>query len=220
MSANPSVHLITLTDPRSPVSEAYRTLCTNLAFVSLDRPLRTLLIASTGSEEGKSTNVANLAVTLAERDIRTIVVDCDLRHPVQHLIFGLPNERGLSSLFADADPPEDLPLQEVGVKNLQVLPSGPLPDIPSHVLGSRRMPQVIARLSEQADMVLFDVPPLMAVPDACMLASHVDGVLLVVSVGRTKREQLRRAQQRLAQVQARLVGAIMNNVPQEPRLWG
>jgi len=146
------------------------------------------------------------------------VVDCDLRHPVQHQIFGLPNEQGLTSLFLDEKARANPPLQEMGVDNLWVLPSGPLPPIPSQLLGSRRLPEIIALLSEGADMVLFDAPPLMAVPDASMLASHVDGVLLVVSVGRTKREHLRRAQQRLARVQAHLVGAIMNNVPLDARL--
>ena len=218
MSSSPSINLITLTDPRSPVSEAYRGLCTNLTFGSLDRPLGTLLITSAGPEEGKSTNVANLGVTLAEREIRTIVVDCDLRHPVQHDIFGLPNERGLTSLFLDDTAWANPPLQEVGVDNLWLLPSGPPPLIPSQLLGSRRLPEVIALLRQRADMVLFDAPPLMAVPDAAMLAPHMDGVLLVVSAGRTKREHLRRAQQRLARVQAHLVGAIMNDVPLEARL--
>jgi len=218
MIPKPQINVITLTDPRSPVSEAYRTLCTNLTFASLDRPLRTLLIISPGSEEGKSTNVANLAVTLAEREMRTILVDCDLRHPVQHEIFGLPNDRGLTSLFLDERGRAHLPLQEVGVDNLWVLPSGPLPSIPSQLLGSRRLPEIIALLSEGTDMVLFDAPPLLAVPDASMLASHVDGVLLVVSAGQTKREHLRRAQQRLDRVRAHLVGAIMNNVPLDARL--
>lgn len=218
MSSNPSINLITLTDPHSPVSEAYRTLCTNLTFAGLDRPLKTLLITSTGAEEGKSTNVANLAVTLAERDIRTIVVDCDLRHPVQHEIFDLPNEQGFTSLFLDERTRANPPLQEVGVDNLWVLPSGPLPPIPSQLLGSRRMPEIIALLGERADMVLFDAPPLMVVADAAMLAPHMDGVLLVVSAGRTKREHLRQAQQRLARVHAHLVGAVLNNVPLDARL--
>lgn len=218
MSSSSPINLIILTDPRSPVSEAYRSLCTNLTFASLDRPLRTLLITSTGAEEGKSTNVANLAVTLAERDMRTIVVDCDLRRPVQHEIFGLPNERGFTSLFLDEEASENPPLQEVGVDNLWVLPSGPPPPIPSRFLGSRRLADIITSLGEGADMVLFDAPPLMAVPDAAMLAPHVDGVLLVVSVGRTRREHLRRAQRQLDRVQAHLVGVVMNNVPFDAHL--
>lgn len=218
MSFNPLINLITLTDPGSPVSEAYRSLCTNLTFVSLDRPLRTLLITSGGAEEGKSTNVANLAVTLAEREIKTIIVDCDLRHPSQHEIFGLSNEQGLTSLFLDERARANPPLQEVGVDNLWVLPSGPLPNIPSQLLGSPRLAEIVTLLGERADSVLFDAPPLMVVPDAAMLASHMDGVLLVVSVGRTKREHLRRAQQRLARVQAHLVGAIMTNVSLDARL--
>lgn len=218
MSPSFAINLITLADPRSPVSEAYRALCTNLTFASLDRPLGTLLITSAGAEEGKSTNVANLAVTLAERETRTIVVDCDLRHPVQHQIFGLSNERGLTSLFLDEAARADPPLQQVGVENLWVLPSGPPPLIPSQLLGSRRLREVVVLLRQRADMVLFDAPPLMAVPDASMLAPHVDGVLLVVSAGRTKREHLRRAQQRLDRVQAHLVGAIVNDVPLDARL--
>jgi capsular exopolysaccharide synthesis family protein len=218
MSLNPSINLVTLTDPRSPVSEAYRSLCTNLSFASLDRPLRTLLVTSARAEEGKSTNVANLAVTLAEREVKTIIVDCDLRHPVQHEIFDLSNEQGLTSLFLDERARANPPLREVGVDNLSVLPSGPPPSIPSQLLGSRRLAEIVALLSERADMVLFDAPPLMAVPDASMLAPHMDGVLLVVSAGRTKREHLRRAQQRLARVQAHLVGAIMSNVPLDARL--
>jgi capsular exopolysaccharide synthesis family protein len=212
MSSNPTINLITLTQPGSPVSEAYRSLCTNLTFASLDRPLRTLLITSAGAEEGKSTSVANLAVTLAERDMRTIVVDCDLRRPVQHEIFGLPNERGFTTLFSEEGGQDAPPLQEVGVKNLWVLPSGPPPSVPSRFLGSRRLGSIIASLSEGADMVLFDASPLLVVPDALMLAPHVDGVLLVVSAGRTKREHLHRARQRLDRVHAHLVGAVMNNV--------
>jgi non-specific protein-tyrosine kinase len=218
MNTNPSSNLVTLTDPRSPVSEAYRGLCTNLTFASLDKPLRTLLITSAGAEEGKSTNVANLAVAFAEREIRTIVVDCDLRHPVQHQIFDLSNDQGVTSLFLDETARANPPLKEVEVSNLWVLPSGPLPPIPSQLLGSRRLAEIVALLSERADMVLFDTPPLIAVPDASMLAPHVDGVLLVVRAGHSKREHLRRAQQRLAQVQAHLVGAVVNNVPLDARL--
>lgn len=218
MSVNPSINLITLTEPRSPVSEAYRSLCTNLTFAGLDRPLHTVLITSTGAEEGKSTNAANLAVTLAEREIRTILVDCDLRHPVQHQIFGVPNEHGLASLLLDATARANPPLQDVGIDDLWVLPSGPPPPIPSQLLGSRRLGEVVALLSERAEMVLFDAPPLIAVPDASMLAPHMDGVLLVVSAGRTKREHLHRVQQRLAQVRAHLIGAVINNVSLDARL--
>jgi len=218
MSAHLSPNLIILNQPSSPVSEAYRSLCTNLTFASLDRPLRTLLITSAGSEEGKSTNVANLAVALAERDIRTIIVDCDLRRPVQHEIFSLSNEQGFTSLFLDEAAQRDPPLQEVGVDNLWVLPSGPPPSIPARFLGSRRLPEIITALSQHADMVLFDAPPLLILPDASMLAPHMDGVLLVVSAGRTKREHLRRARERLERVRAHLVGVVMNNMPLDARL--
>ena len=213
MSTNSRIDLVTLTDPRSPVSEAFRSLCTNLTFSALDTQLRTLLVTSAGAGEGKSTIVANLAVAFAERGVRTLVVDCDLRHPAQHRIFALPNDQGLTSLFLDERGQTDLPLGDVSVDNLCVLPSGPLPLVPSQLLGSRKLPEIVALLSERADVVLFDTPPLIAVPDASMLAPHVDGVLLAVTAGRSKRQQLRRAKQRLAQVQANLVGAVVNNVP-------
>jgi capsular exopolysaccharide synthesis family protein len=213
MSMNSRIDLITLTDPRSPVSEAYRSLCVNLTFSGPDKQLRTLLVTSAGTGEGKSTIVANLAVTFAERGVRTIVVDCDLRHPVQHEIFDLSNDQGLTSLFLDEYDHTDLPLGDVAVDNLRVLPSGPLPLIPSQLLGSRKLPEIVALLSQEADMVLFDSPPLIAVTDASMLAPHVDGVLLAVTAGHSKRQQLRRAKQRLGQVQANLVGAVVSNVP-------
>jgi non-specific protein-tyrosine kinase len=205
--------IVTLSDPASPAAEAYRTLRINLEFASVDEPLRTLLVTSSGPGEGKSTAVANLAVAMADGDRVVILVDADLRRPSQHELFGLPNERGLSTMFRNEDAFNDPPLQAIPDSTLKVLTSGPLPPIPSQLLAARKMDQVIARLAEEADVVLFDAPPLVAVTDATLLASKVDGVLLVVKAGNTRRDHVRAAKDRLEKVNARLVGAVLLNAP-------
>jgi capsular exopolysaccharide synthesis family protein len=204
--------LITVADPRSPVSEAYRTLRTNLDFSSLDKPIKTMLVTSAGPEEGKSTVLANLAVTTAQTGRKVILVDCDLRRPTLHYIFNLKNDVGLTTMVVDDAAMESPPLQETGVEGLQLVSSGPLPPNPSELLGSRRMEDIIADLLERADVVLFDAPPVVAVTDAAVLATKVDGVLLVVNAGGTKRDYARTAKARLEKVNANLLGAVLNNV--------
>jgi len=205
-------HLITVADPRSPVSEAYRALRTNLDFSSLDRPIRTMLVTSAGPEEGKSTVLANLAVTTAQAGKKVILVDGDLRRPTLHHIFNLKNDVGLTTMVVDDAAMESPPLQDTGVEGLQLLPSGPLPPNPSELLGSRRMEEIIAVLLERADIVFFDAPPVVAVTDAAVLATKVDGVLLVIYAGRTRRDYARAARARLEKVNANLLGAVLNNV--------
>ena len=205
--------LITVTHPHSPVSEAYRILRTNLEFSSLDKPIRTMVVTSAGPDEGKSTTLANLAVTIAQGGKKVILADCDLRRPRQHEIFGLDNDAGLTTMVVDDEALENPPLQETGVPNLWLLPSGPLPPNPSELLGSRRMEEIIAVLTQRADMVLFDAPPVIAVIDAVVLGSKVDGVLLVINAGGTKRDHAQRAKAQLEKVNVRVIGAVLNNVP-------
>lgn len=213
-----TIDLITLTDPRSPASEAYRTLRTNLSFYSVDEPIRTLVVTSPAPDEGKSTTIANLAVTMAQGDNRTILVDCDLRRPSLHKIFGVNNERGLTTMVLDetAEPF----LQPTGVENLSLLPSGPKPPNPADLLGSRRVDQVIASLSERADIVLIDAPPIIGVTDAAVLGAKVDGVLLVISAGNTRREHAERAKELLEKARVRIIGATLTNAPRERSLGG
>lgn len=204
--------LITVSDPRSPISEAYRTLRTNLDFTSLDRPLRTLVVTSAGVGEGKSTTLANLAVVSAQAGRRITLVDADLRRPTLHEIFGLDNSVGLTTMMMDEALLTSPPLQATGIVGLTVLTSGPLPPNPAELMGSRRMEEVIATLAGQADQVLFDTPPVVAVTDAAVLATRVDGVLLVLNAGKTRREVARTAVQRLQQINVRLVGTVLTNV--------
>ncbi|MBM4428773.1 MAG: CpsD/CapB family tyrosine-protein kinase [Chloroflexi bacterium] len=217
-SAKPSDLLITLSDPRSPISEAYRTLRTNLQFVSLDKPLQTLLVTSPGPDEGKSTVLANLAIAVAQGEKKVILVDCDLRRPNLHRLFGLAHKVGLTTMMVDDKAMETPPLQETALPGLLLLASGPLPPSPSDLLGSQRMDRVLDVLRERADMVLLDAPPTMAVSDAAVLATKVDGVLLVVSAGHTRRESVQGAKAKLEKVNAHLLGVVLNNVPLDASL--
>jgi capsular exopolysaccharide synthesis family protein len=204
--------LVTISNPRSPVAEAYHSLRTNLEFSSPDKPLRSLVVTSAGADEGKSTTLANLAVTMAQTGKKVILVDCDLRRPSQHEIFNVRNNSGLSDLMRDESMLTNPPLQDTPVANLKLLTSGQLPPNPSELLGSRRMDEIIAALLTRAELVLFDAPPIIAVTDAALLSAKVDGVLLIISAGKTKREHARKAQALLEKVNARLIGTVLNNV--------
>jgi len=212
--------LITLINPRSPAAEAYRTLRTNLTFAALDKPIETLVVTSAAPGEGKSTVLANLAVTMAQGERRTILVDADLRRPGLHEIFGIVNDRGLTTMIVEEAALDDPPLIDVGVDNLWLVPSGPIPPNPADILGSRKMEGVIAALKARADVVLFDAPPIIAVTDAAVLGTKVDGVLLVVCAGRTRREHAQRARELLERVHVRIVGAVLNDAPRDVTLGG
>ena len=208
--------LITLTDPQSPISEAYRTLRTNLSFYSLDNPLRSLVVTSPSVSEDKGESVANLAVTMAQSGRKTLLIDCDLRRPVLHEFFGLSNENGLTNMILnDAEVP---PLQETSVQNLSLLASGPKPPNPADLLGSKKVDQLIINMTEQYDFVLFNAPPIVAVTDGTILGAKVDGVLLVITAGKTRRDHAEKAKEMLEQAHVRVVGVALTNAPKDSSL--
>jgi non-specific protein-tyrosine kinase len=211
--------LITISNPRSPISEAFRTLRTNLEFTSLDKPIRSMVVTSASPEEGKSTTLANLAVAVAQAGKKVILVDCDLRRPSLHQIFDARNAPGFTDMMRDDALMSQPPLQTTAVPNLFLLPSGTMPPNPAELLASRRMSDVIATLQQHAEIVLFDAPPVIAVTDAAVLASKVDAVLLVVSAGKTKREHAKKAKALLDKVNAHLIGTVLNNVKGEASLY-
>jgi non-specific protein-tyrosine kinase len=213
-----SMNLITLTDPRSPVSEAYRTLRTNLSFYSLDNPIRSLVVTSPASGEGKSLTAANLAVTMAQSGRRTILVDCDLRRPTLHSLFELQSEPGLTNMVLEEG--STAPLQQTSVENLWLLSSGPKPPNPADLLGTRKIDQVIESLLGMAEMLLFDAPPVLAVTDAAVLGGKVDGVLLVIHAGKTRREHAERAKELLEKAKVRVVGTALTNAPRDSSVGG
>lgn len=208
-------NLITLTNPRSAAAEAFRTLRTNLMFSSMEKPLHTLLVTSAAEGDGKSEVVANLAVAFAQAGNRTILVDSDLRRPVQNEIWDIESERGLTSMMLEDAALSTPPLVETAVENLSLLPTGALPAIPADILSSQRMNEVIGVLKARADYVLFDSPPVLAASDAALLGSKVDGALLVVRAGNTRRDHTARAAQALERVRVRLLGSVLTNAPRE-----
>jgi succinoglycan biosynthesis transport protein ExoP len=198
--------------PKSPISEAYRVMRTNLQFASVDQPIRSLLITSPNPGEGKSTTMANLGVVLAQSGKRVVLVDTDLRRPIQHKVFGLPNKHGLTTALLGDDLALDGHLQPTSVPGLRVLTTGPLPPNPSELLGSARMGQLIEALGQQADVVLYDTPPALPVTDAAVLASQTDGVLVVMHAGRTRRGLAGAAVENLKQVGGNLLGVALNRL--------
>lgn len=207
--------LIILTDPASPAAEAYRRLRANLMAAERRQPLRTILVAAAGPDVDKANIVANLAVAFARVGKRVILADCDLRHPALHALFGLDNAAGVSTALRDAAAP---PLQDTPVPGLRVLAAGPATDAPADLLASPAMGRLIGRLAEEADVVLFDAPPVTLATDAAELATQVDGVLLTVAAGKTKRDEAQRAKEQLAQVGAQLLGAALVNVAADAEL--
>lgn len=195
---------------KSPTAEAYRTLRTNIQFSKADGELNVLMFTSPGPGEGKSTTAANTAVTLAYSGKKVIIVDCDLRKPVQHEIFGLQN-RGVTNILAEEQLVSSL-IQDTDVENLRVLPSGPIPPNPSELLGSIKMQQVLDYLKTQADYLIIDSPPVVAVTDACVLASKVDGIILVLDSGLVRHEMAKRAKELLVNAKGRILGVILNRL--------
>jgi capsular exopolysaccharide synthesis family protein len=207
--------LVTLTDPRSAAAEAFRTLRTNLMFMSVERPVSTLLVTSVADTEDKNLVAANLGVAFAQAGNSTILVDGDLRRPMLHELWGLPNERGLTTLLTQDTALASPPLQATNVANLSVLTSGALPPVPADLLSSQRLSEAIGILKARAHYVIFTSPPALVATDAALLGVKLDGALLVVRAGNTRRDQTLRAQQALERVHVRLLGAVLTNAPRE-----
>ena len=196
----------------SPEIESYRLIRTNIQFASIDNQVKSFLVTSANPGEGKSTTAANLSVVMAQADYKTIIVDADLRRPTLHKVFQLPNLGGLTDLLFASDEDLDIEayLKSTGVDNLSVITSGSLPPNASEILGSKRMSALLEKLEEIADVVIFDTPPVLPVTDATVLSRWVDGVILVVRGKATRREAARQAVDRLNQVNAKWLGAILN----------
>lgn len=212
--------LITLTDPRSAAAEAYRTLRSNIMFAGVEKPIHSILVSSPLSSEGKSQTAANLAVTLAQSGHSTILVDADLRRPSQHTVWGVSNDRGLTSMMLDKTLLTAPPLQKTSVEGLSLLTSGPQAPNPADLLISKVMETVIDTLKGQADYVIFDAPPVLAVADAPLLASKLDGLLLVIKAGMTRRDHAERAKEILERAHVRILGVALTNAPKDSTQGG
>ncbi|AOF48247.1 tyrosine protein kinase [Tetragenococcus halophilus] len=209
-----AVSLVSLIDPSSPVAEQYRTIRTNIQFASsADQQLKTIVVTSSGPREGKSLSSANLAAVFAQAGQKTLLVDADLRKPTIHKTFQVSNEAGLSTLLSSGVKMEET-VQKTVVENLFILTSGPKPPNPSELLGSAKMNQIMEEARNIFDIVIFDMPPVVAVTDAQIMSSKADGTLLVVRENWTRKDALSKAKELLDLVQARVLGVIYNGSEQ------
>lgn len=208
-SADLSGRLVTMIDPNSIASEAYRTVRTNLLYSLVDLPLQVVVLTSSGPQEGKSITCANLGVTLAQADKRTLLLDCDLRRPVLHKVFGIRNVRGLVNVLAGERGIEEV--WHEPLLGLKVVTVGPVPPNPAELLGSQRFAEFIERVRQECDYVLVDAPPVGLVSDPAVLATLSDGVILVFDAQKTRKGAVRNSMRTLEAVGANVLGTVMNN---------
>jgi polysaccharide biosynthesis transport protein len=206
-------------NPRSPVTEAFRTLRTNLEFAGVDQPLKTLLVVSVHPGEGKSTIAANLSITLAQGEKRVLLVDADLRRPHIHSIFGLANRAGLSDLFREPISLADVTRSWKDSK-LGIVTSGGIPPNPADLLASKKMESILGFAKQAVDIVIVDAPPFL-VADASILASRVDGILLVIRPGKTPMDAAISTLEQIKRSGGRIVGVVLNRIPRNrPYYYG
>jgi capsular exopolysaccharide synthesis family protein len=205
---NSQIRLIVNEAARSPEAEAFRILRTNIQFCKKDNALKKIMFTSAIHGEGKSVIAANTAVALAQTGKKVIILDCDLRNPVQHRIFDKVNQ-GIANVLVDGLPVMSF-VQETEVENLKILTSGVIPPNQSELLGSDKMQAVFHELVDNFDYVIVDAPPVLAFADALVLASNLDGIILVLNAGIIGAELAEKAKKLLLQARGELLGAILN----------
>ena len=210
-----SNEIISLINPKSPVTEAYRTLLTNIEYSSVDKQIQMIAVTSSAPSEGKTTTATNLAVAYSETGKNVLLVDCDLRKPRLHKVFNTSNLIGLTSVLASKSSLNDTvkPVKD----GLSILTSGPIPPNPVELIRSNMMEQLINTLRDLFDVVIFDTPPVGLVTDAAIISSKLDGVVLVVASGKSQIEATLRAKENLQNVNANLLGAFVTMIPIDTR---
>ena len=209
--------LITKEDPRSPISEAYRSLRTNMLFTDIDKNVKSILVSSAGPGEGKTTTVSNLAITYANLGKKTLLIDTDLRRPVLHKVLNLTKEPGITNFLSGDIDDFSLIIKKTEINNLFAVTSGIIPPNPSELLGSSKMRELIDSLEKEWDIILFDSPPLVAVTDATMVSKAIDKIIIVVKVGSTDKKAFEHTIQNLKNVDAPIGGIVLNAVTQKNR---
>lgn len=202
--------LLAHNSPKDPVAEQYRTIRTNIQFSNVDQDIKTIVVTSSGAEEGKSTTTSNLATVYAQQGLKVLLIDADLRKPTGHYTFRLENHIGLTNVLTRQSTLAQA-VQESEIPHLSVLTSGPIPPNPSELLASAQMAELLKEMKEQFDMIIFDTPPILAVADAQILANQVDGTILVVSSGKTEKDAALKSKELLSNAQGKLLGVVLNN---------
>jgi capsular exopolysaccharide synthesis family protein len=211
--------LFVFNNPKSAAAECCRAIRTNLLFMSPDRELKRIAVTSSGPQEGKTTTCINVGVAMAQAGSRVLLIDTDMRRPRLHRAFGLSNEIGLSTVVVGETPVESA-VKTTDVPNLFVLPCGPVPPNPAELLHTERFREVLGQVADRFDRIVFDTPPLIAVADAAVLSTAVDGVMLVTRFRKTTRDVARRVLRSLRDVNAPVLGVVMNDVDLESREYG
>lgn len=218
-SATAKRPLITALEPHAPRVEAFRVLRTNMQFVDVDSTDKVYVVTSSLPSEGKTTTACNLAITLTQAGNRVALVECDLRRPKVAGVLDLDSAIGVTTILVGKVSVDDA-VQKHGETGLEVITSGPIPPNPAELLQSQSMAQLLTELRERYDIVILDAPPLLPVTDAALLTSQADGALVVVRHGKTTRDQLKGALERLEQVDGTVLGTVLNMVPVRRRQGG
>ena len=202
-------NLITVTQPKSPVAEQYRTIRTNIEFMAVDQEIQVILVTSATQGEGKSTTSSNLAVTYAQQGKKVLVVDTDMRRPTVHYTFRVANGLGLSSLLT-RQAELDKAILPTKVDNLSILTAGPIPPNPAELLSSKAMERLIMQLRDQYDIIILDAPPLLQVADSRITSKLTDGVVMVVGCTTSDRQRVLKAKEQLELAEAKILGVVLN----------
>ena len=202
---------VTLSNSKSPVAEAYRTLRTNIQFLNFDYVKKRILITSTGPSEGKSIIAVNLAISLVQTGKSVLIIDANLRNPIQHKLFELTSEEGLSSTLV-SDSPSLGQIVQTRIQGLSLFTAGSVPPNPAELLASDNMKSILTDAAAAYDVVIIDSPPTVAIADVSILAQVVDGVILVVGSGEVSREYALEAKEQLEMVEAKIIGVVLNKV--------
>lgn len=207
-----SKSLITHLKPKDLASEAYRMLRTNLHYLNIDKTNKTIVVTSPSKAEGKTTTAANLAITYAQMNKKTILVGCDLRKPRVCKLFDIDNLIGVTNIIIEKIPFEDAIVNCKKIPNLFILPSGAVPPNPAELLQSNSMKELLEELKAEYDIILIDVPPVCLVADGILLSAMVDGVILVIASGETKKDAAKLAVKSLNKVGANILGTVLSKV--------
>ena len=208
--ADKSIDSFIIQNPLSPVAESYRLIRSGLLLSSADHPPRTMLVTSMNAKEGKSSTAANIARILAQSGSSVLIIDCDLRRPRMHEIFGVDRKIGLSSLLTSTT--SENVIQKAREEDIFCISSGPLPPAPAELLGSARMKELMKKLAEKYDFILLDSPPVQSVTDSLVLSQYVDGTIIVVRASKTTNDELESGMKKLHDVKTRFLGFVLNGI--------
>jgi capsular exopolysaccharide synthesis family protein len=204
-------NIISHSDPKSPISEAYRSIRTSIEFSNIDRDIKTIVVTSSMQGEGKSTTACNLAVSFANLGKKILIIDCDLRRPSIHKQFGITNIYGLTDIILSYKTFNQC-IQRTDIENLDIVTSGQIPPNPSEMLSSNKMRNLVNSFKDYYDYIILDTPPAGIVTNAAVLSSYCDGVVLVCASGEVDIEMAKIAKERLNKVNAKILGAVLNKM--------